>query len=60
MNKLFCAKAEIHNVKTICNKYNFWERTVMPYGFKMTVKELFRNWEDYDNCTAGSPLSQPG
>lgn len=50
MAKLF----SINTVKEICNQYNFWERTVMPYGFKMTVKELFENWEDYDRCTTDS------
>ena len=37
-----------------CNKYGFMENTIMPYSFKMTVRELVKNWKDYDRCTRSS------
>ncbi len=47
-------KIKAQEVIDICNKYGFMANVVMPYGFKMTVEELTRNWADYDRCTNSS------
>lgn len=44
-------KARIKEIEEKCNKYGFWERKIMPYGFGIKVKRIFRNWKDYDLCT---------
>jgi hypothetical protein len=43
-------KARVGRIVEICNKYGFMERTVMPYSFKMTVKELVYSdgWQNYE------------
>lgn len=47
-------KVKAQEVIDTCNKYGFMKNTIMPYGFKMTVEELTRNWKDYDKYTPDS------
>lgn len=47
-------KVKAKNVIDTCNKYGFMTKTIMPYNFKMTVKELTDNWKDYDKFTSSS------
>ena len=37
-----------------CKQYGFMNKTIMPYGYRMTVEEFTRNWNDYDRCTRSS------
>lgn len=41
-------------VITKCEKYDFWEREVFPYSFKMTVRELTDKWREFDSYSAQS------
>ena len=34
-----------------CEKYGFMDKTVMPYGFRQTVREFTRNWKDFRRFT---------
>jgi alkylated DNA repair dioxygenase AlkB len=45
--------AEIHQ---ICEQYDFWNREVHPYSFKMIVRELVESngWRDYEHYTSSS------
>jgi len=47
-------KQTLKEIEDTCNKYNFWEEKVMPYGYGITVQKLFDGWKDYDRCTSGS------
>ena len=47
-------KTKATEVIDTCNKYGFMTNTIMPYGFKMTVEELTKNWKDYDHYTSSS------
>lgn len=47
-------KIKAKEVIDTCNKYGFMKNMIMPYGFKMTVEELTRNWKDYDRFTSSS------
>jgi len=47
-------KIKAKEVLDTCNKYGFMTNVIMPYGFKMTVEELIKNWKDYDKCTSSS------
>lgn len=47
-------KIKAKEVIDTCNKYGFMTNTIMPYGFKMTVEELTKNWVDYDQYTYDS------
>lgn len=42
---------KIKEIGETIEKYNFWNKSIFPYNFKMTVKQLYDNWLDYDNCT---------
>lgn len=44
-------KQTLKEIEEKCNKYGFWERKIMPYGFGIKVKRIFQNWKDYDLCT---------
>lgn len=47
------AVAEIHQ---ICDRYDFWNREVHPYSWRMTVRELVESngWRDYEHYTSSS------
>lgn len=47
-------KNELATARATIEKYDFWDRHVYPYGFKLTVRDLVKNWEDYDKCTEDS------
>ena len=47
-------KQTLKEIEETCNKYNFWDNKVTPYGFGIEVKSLFSNWKDYDDCTQDS------
>ena len=44
----------VKEIERTCDEYSFWERTIYPYSFKMTVRELVKNWKDYSRCTPDS------
>ena len=44
----------IAEIIATCEKYGFMERTVQPYSFVMTVRELVEPWRDYSHYTKES------
>lgn len=47
-------KQTLKEIENTCNKYNFWDRMIHPYGFGIKVNRIFSNWKDYDLCTYDS------
>lgn len=37
----------LKEIEETCNKYDFWNNKVIPYGFGIEVRSLFNNWKDY-------------
>lgn len=62
MKKLTCESsvAEVNGVvaeiRQICERYNFWNREIHPYSWRMTVRELVESegWNNYKAYTLSS------
>lgn len=46
--KLQGALEAIQGIKDICEKYNFWDRVITPYGYGMTVHDFVKGWKGFD------------
>lgn len=46
-------KQTVVEITNICNQYDFWNRYVYPYGWRMTVRELVQSdgWKNYEQYT---------
>lgn len=49
-------KGVVAEITKICDQYDFWDREVRPYSWKMTVRELVesKGWRDYEQYTKSS------
>lgn len=49
-------KGVVAEIRQICDQYDFWDREVRPYSWKMTVRELVESngWRDYEHYTSSS------
>lgn len=54
MKRLINMEERIATAIATCDKYNFWDRTVMPYGFKITVRDFLEPMKDYEHYTYSS------
>lgn len=49
-------KGVVAEIRQICERYNFWNREVRPYSWRMTVRELVESngWNTYKDYTSSS------
>lgn len=49
-------KDVVAEIRQICERYDFWNREVRPYSWRMTVRELVESngWRDYEHYTSSS------